>query len=75
MYTTTTCASCQMVKKWLTMKNQEWEEVHLDEHPERQQEAIELSGSTTVPITLIENDGTKNVIVGFKPAQLAEAIA
>lgn len=41
MYTTTTCASCQMVKKWLTMKNQEWEEVHLDEHPERQQEAID----------------------------------
>ena len=75
MYTTTTCASCQMVKKWLTMKNQEWEEVHLDEHPERQQEAIELSGSTTVPITLIENEGIKNVIVGFKPAQLAEAIA
>ncbi len=76
MYTTTTCASCQMVKKWLSMKNQEWEEVHLDEHPERQQEAIELSGSTTVPITLIENEaGLKNVVVGFKPAQLAEAIA
>lgn len=76
MYTTTTCASCQMVKKWLSMKNQEWEEVHLDEYPERQQEAIELSGSTTVPITLIENEGgIKNVIVGFKPAQLAEAIA
>ena len=76
MYTTTTCASCQMVKKWLSMKNQEWEEVHLDEYPERQQEAIELSGSTTVPITLIENEGgIKNVIVGFKPAQLAEAIS
>lgn len=76
MYTTTTCASCQMVKKWLSMKNQEWEEVHLDEHPERQQEAIELSGSTTVPIILVEkSDGIKNVIVGFKPAQLAEAIA
>jgi len=65
-----------MVKKWLTMKNQQWEEIHLDEHPERQQEAIELSGSTTVPITLIETaEGIKNVVVGFKPAQLAEAIA
>lgn len=35
MYTTATCASCQMVKKWLTMKNQEWEEVRVDESPER----------------------------------------
>jgi glutaredoxin len=65
-----------MVKKWLTMKNQEWEEVHLDEHPERQQEAIDLSSSTTVPVTVIEKaGGIKSVIVGFKPAQLAEAIA
>jgi glutaredoxin len=76
MYTTKTCASCQMVKKWLTMKNQQWEEVYLDENPERQQEAIDLSSSTTVPVTVIEKaDGIKNVIVGFKPAQLAEAIA
>lgn len=76
MYTTTTCASCQMVKKWLTMKNQEWEEVHLDEHPERQQEAIDLSSSTTVPVTVVEKEGgLKSVIVGFNPSRLAEAIA
>lgn len=76
MYTTATCASCQMVKKWLTMKNQEWEEVRVDESPERQQEAINLSSSTTVPVTVVEKaGGIKSVIVGFKPAQLAEAIA
>jgi glutaredoxin len=76
MYTTSTCASCQMVKKWLTMKNQQWEEVRVDENPARQQEAIDLSSSTTVPVTVIEQaSGLKSVIVGFKPAQLAEAIA
>ena len=76
MYTTTTCASCNMVKKWLTMKSQEWEEVHLDEHPARQQEAIDLSGSSTVPVTVVEKaNGIKSVIVGFNPARLAEAIA
>ncbi len=76
MYTTSTCASCQMVKKWLTMKNQQWEEVRVDENPSRQQEAIDLSSSTTVPVTVIEQaSGLKSVIVGFKPAQLAEAIA
>lgn len=76
MYTTTTCASCQMVKKWLSMKGQEWEEVHLDTYPERQQEAIDLSSSTTVPVTVVEKEGgLKSVIVGFNPARLAEAIA
>lgn len=76
MYTTATCASCQMVKKWLTMKNLNWEEVRIDELPARQQEAIDLSGSTTVPVTVVEKlDGLKDVIVGFKPAQLAEAVA
>ncbi len=76
MYTTETCASCQMVKKWLTMKNLQWEEIRVDQSPERQQEAIKLSGSSTVPVTIIEKlDGLKDVIVGFKPAQLAEAVA
>ncbi len=76
MYTTATCASCQMVKKWLTMKNLTWEEVRVDESPARQQEAIDLSGASTVPVTVIEKvNGLKDVIVGFKPAQLAEAIA
>lgn len=76
MYTTATCASCQMVKKWLSMKNLTWEEVRVDENPSRQQEAIDLSSSTTVPVTVIETDsGMRDVIVGFKPAQLAAAVA
>ena len=76
MYTTQTCASCQMVKKWLTMKDLKWEEVRVDQFPERQQEAIDLSSSTTVPVTVIEKPGSmKSVVVGFKPAQLAEAIS
>lgn len=76
MYTTATCASCQMVKKWLTMKNLEWEEIRVDQSPEKQAEAIKLSGSSTVPVTVIEKlDGLKDVIVGFKPGQLAEAVA
>lgn len=75
MYTTATCASCQMVKKWLSMKNLSWEEVRVDEDPSRQQEAIDLSGQSTVPVTRFQNaDGMQSVVVGFKPAQLAEAV-
>jgi glutaredoxin 3 len=76
IYTTNTCAYCPMVKKFLTMKGQEYQEVNLDENPDRRQEAIEVSGAMTVPVTVVENgDGLKNVTVGYNPAQLASALA
>jgi len=33
-----------MVKKWLLAKGHTWEEVNIEEHPERAQEAFEVSG-------------------------------
>lgn len=76
IYTTNTCAYCPMVKKFLTMKGQEYNEVNLDENPERRQEAIDVSGAMTVPVTVVENgDGMKNVTVGYNPAQLTSALA
>lgn len=76
IYTTTTCAYCPMVKKFLTMKGQEYQEVNLDENPDRRQEAIDLSGAMTVPVTVVDNgNGMKNVTVGYNPAQLASALA
>ncbi len=65
-----------MVKKFLTMKGQEYQEVNLDENPDRRQEAIDLSGAMTVPVTVVDNgNGMKNVTVGYNPAQLASALA
>ena len=76
IYTTNACAYCVMVKKFLTIKGQEYNEVNLDDEPERRQEAVELSGAMTVPVTVIENgDGMKNVTVGYNPTQLASALA
>lgn len=76
IYTTNTCAYCVMVKKFLTTKGQEFSEVNLDDEPERRQEALDLSGAMTVPVTVIENsDGMKNVTVGYNPSQLASALA
>lgn len=76
IYTTSTCAYCPMVKKFLQMKGQQYQEVNLDKNPDRRQEAIELSGAMTVPITVVESsDGMKNVTVGYNPSQLASALA
>ncbi len=76
IYTTNTCAYCHMVKKWLGAKGHEYNVINLDEQPEKQAEALELSGALTVPITVVtKQDDSREVIVGFNLAKLAPAVA
>jgi len=76
IFTTNTCAYCGMVKKWLGAKGIGYEEVNLDTNPERQAEAMSISGALTVPVTVVtKHDDTQEVIVGYNLAKLAPAIA
>ena len=76
IYTTNNCSYCVMVKKWLTSKNLPYEEINVEEHPERRAEAQEVSGARTVPVTIVtKNDDSKQVIVGWNPSQLMPAVA
>ncbi len=76
VFTTTTCAFCMMVKKYLDSKGFAYETINLDEHPEHQAEAIELSGALATPITVItdEETGEKEVVVGYNVGKLAPAL-
>lgn len=76
IFTTNTCAYCAMVKKYLDAKSHKYDIVNLDEQPERQAEALQLSGALTVPITVVtREDESKHVVVGYNLAKLAPAIA
>jgi glutaredoxin 3 len=76
IYTTNTCAYCAMVKKWLGAKGHSYQVINLDEQPEKQAEALQLSGALTVPITVVtKEDDSKEVVVGFNLAKLAPAVA
>ena len=76
IFTTNTCAYCAMVKKWLKAKGMGYEEVNLDQNPERQAEALALSGALTVPVTVVtKDDDSKSVVVGYNLAKLAPAVA
>lgn len=76
IFTTNTCAYCGMVKKWLGAKGLTWDEVNLDEHPERQAEAFELSGQLAVPVTVVtKQDDSREVVVGYNLAKLAPAVS
>jgi glutaredoxin len=76
IFTTNTCSYCAMVKKYLDMKGKNYEVVNLDDHPERNEEALEVSGGAlTVPITVVtKEDDSRAVVVGYNLAQLAPAI-
>lgn len=76
IYTTNTCAYCVMVEKFLDMKQQKYELVNLDEHPERVAEAVQISGGLAVPITVVtHDDDSHKVVVGYNIAQLNPALA
>jgi glutaredoxin 3 len=76
IFTTSTCAYCPMVKKFLAAKGLSYDEVNLEEHPERQAEVLQLSGALTVPVTVItKQDDSQSVVIGYNLAKLAPAIA
>lgn len=75
VFTTTTCAYCGMVKKWLDSKGISYNVVNLDEQPEMQKQVYEKSGALTVPITLIENDdSSEEVVIGYNLSRLASLV-
>jgi glutaredoxin 3 len=79
IYTTNTCAYCEMVKKFLNSKGVGFTVVNLDEEPnEVRQKVIEMSGAMTVPVVVVADednaDAPKNITVGWNPAKLAAAV-
>ena len=77
IHTSNTCGQCKMVKKILVMKGHSYDEVNIDETPDRHQEILQLSGQQRVPVTLIQDDatGAQSVITGYNPGQLMPALA
>ena len=58
MYTKTVCPFCDRAKALLSSKGVTWEEINLDEHPERREEMIRKSdGRRTVPQIFVNGRG------------------
>ena len=75
MYTTNTCAYCVAVKDFFKSKDVEYTEVNLNEHPERGQELIDISGQMAVPVIVVtKDDGSKDVTVGYNVPKLSAAL-
>lgn len=76
IFTTNTCSYCGMVKRWLSSKGINYKEVNLEEFPDRQAEVFSMSGSLTVPVTLItRQDDTQEIVVGYNLSRLAPLVS
>lgn len=78
VYTSDTCGQCKMVKRVLAMKGAQYDEVNIDQHPERHAEIMQLTQQVRVPVTVIKDDSSGevlNVITGYNVGQLMPALA
>ncbi len=76
VYTRTNCPYCELVKKFLNMKNATYDTVNMEEVSGAMEEVQSMTGKTIAPTTVVEKaDGTKEVIVGFNLSKIAPAIA
>lgn len=71
VYTTKTCAYCTMVKKYLTLKKQEFTEVDISEDNTIRDKLYNMTGRTSVPVITKE----EKFVVGWNPSELATLIA
>lgn len=66
VFSTTWCVYCRMAKEFLKQKNVKFEDINIEENPEKAKEMVKLSGQTAVPV--IDVDG--KIIVGFDKERL-----
>ena len=76
IYTSNTCASCGMVKQYLGIKGASYDEVNIEEQPDRQAEMINMSGQSRVPVIVVtKDDGSQDITIGYNLGKLASAIS
>jgi len=75
IYSTRTCPYCNMLKNYLAAKNIAYNEILLDDQPEKAVESLHVCNSMGVPCTHIEfDDGREERILGFDKERIENAL-
>lgn len=75
VFTTTYCASCQTLKRWLDERGVGYRTINLDDEPSRQAEILKKTGQLQVPVvTIVQPDGDETVVVGNQFSQIRRAL-
>jgi glutaredoxin len=71
VYTSKTCAPCSSLKKFLDHKGVEYRLLDIDEDPVHAHTVLKLTGTLTVPVTVIEGHPP---ITGLNYSGIAKAL-
>jgi len=64
-----------MVKQYLQIKGESYDEINIDLSPEVRDELRKISGQARVPVTIVEKQGGKRAMsIGYNLGTLASAI-
>lgn len=75
VFSTTDCAFCGQLKRFLDYKKLDYSSVNIDDDQDARTTLFNLSGASTVPQTIIERDGQEpKVVVGYNIGQLMSAL-
>lgn len=73
IYFSPTCPHCHNALAFLDDKKVKYTKLSVDED-KNAHEAVEVSGQMGVPVIVVENDGKKEIIVGFDPEKISSAL-
>lgn len=74
IYTTPTCPFCKMAKNYLDQHTIKYQEKDVASDVKARDEMLEKSEQMGVPVTIVEGEGQKHVIVGFDQPALDKAL-
>jgi len=74
VFSTPTCPYCEMEKEFLKRNGIKFESIDVSIDHKAATEMILKSGQRGVPVTIIENNGDEEIIVGFDQQRLKKAL-
>lgn len=74
IYTTPACGFCVMAKRFFKEHGVTYTEKDVSQNSAAAQEMIDRSGQMGVPVTIVSEGDTEELIVGFDRARLASVI-
>ena len=74
VFSSPACPYCIQVKEFLKENKVEFDLVDLGKEPDKAQQLVEKTGQMGVPVTIIEENGKEEILVGFNQEQLKQTL-
>lgn len=74
IFSTPSCTYCKLAKEFFTGKGVEFTDVDVSTDEEARNAMVEKSGQMGVPVIVIGDEGSEDIVVGFNEPKLTELL-